>query len=77
MQEIKQTVSKKEIDGTVKRVKYLQNGGILLGCQTDTQQRKLKENLSKKKQFDIKEIQNSDPMLLFAGIIKGSRQKNL
>ena len=56
---------------TFKSVRQLQSGGVILECHNETQQRKLKETLEKQDNFQLRELQNTDPMLMITGIDKG------
>lgn len=72
MQEIKQNLRGTAIEGNFKRVKPLQSGSIIIECQDGNQQEKLKETLEKSNQnVEVKNILNSDPMIIITGILKG------
>lgn len=52
-------------------VRKLQSGAILVECESDVQQTELKEVLGKDKTFLIKDLQNTDPIIMITGIEKG------
>ena len=72
LKEIKQCLNNnRENPQTFKSVKKLQGGGILVECQNTEQQAKLTEALKSKNSFEIRELKNTDPMIMFTGIEKG------
>lgn len=61
---------------TVRSVRHLQSGGIIIECQNDDQRQRLQNILQKQDQLQIKEIQNTDPMLMITGIDIGYKPDN-
>lgn len=76
MDEIKKNINTNQLGGVLKRIQHLQSGGVLIECQTEDQQRQLRERLAKKEQFVVKELQNTDPMIMLTGILKGYTPDN-
>lgn len=72
LREIKQSFKNKgEGQQTFKSVKKLQGGGVLVECQNREQRAKLKETINAESGFEMKELQNKDPMIMLTGIEKG------
>lgn len=76
LKEIKKNVTEKgESIGTFKNVRQVQNGGVLIECQSESQLRNLQLTLNKYDELQIKEIKNTNPMLMITGIAKGYDSK--
>ena len=78
MKEIKQNIAKSEKStGSFKNIKKLENGSIIIQCENEIQQQKLREILENNSEIELKEIQNTDPMIMITGIEKGYKFKEL
>lgn len=71
VQEIKQNLKANQIRETVKRVKQLESGGVVMQFHNVDQQRKIKDSLSTNSNFQLKEKENTFPMIMVTGIDKG------
>lgn len=68
---LKQELTIKNIDGSVKTVKSLKNGGLILESHNDQQQKKLRQALDQIKDIKDREQQTTDPMFNITGVEKG------
>lgn len=71
IQEIKQSVKNKDVDGGFKNVIPLKNGAVIVQSHNKRQQDKLKQALGNKQDITIKELGKTDPMFMLTGIDKG------
>lgn len=70
LQEVKKSIIESDMEKDFKRVQQLQNGALIIECKNAVQQQKLNENLAKK-DIEIKNLSNNNPMLMITGIHKG------
>ena len=72
IQEIKSNFKINNAGDNFKRVKPTQSGSVIIECHNASQQQKLNESLTKSvKNVEIKNITNTDPMVMITGILKG------
>lgn len=71
IQQLKQEISTKDINGGFKNIRQLKSGAIVVESCNETQQKKLKLALENKNNIKIKESQNLNPMFMITGILKG------
>lgn len=68
--EIKKTIKESTTDGKFKNVKQLPSGSVIIECENETQQVMLK-NILGNKNMEVRNIANTDPMIMITGILKG------
>lgn len=59
------------VNETFKRVKHLQNGGIIIECHNEKQHKKLGKVFENQNKFQTKSFNNTEPTLMISGIEKG------
>lgn len=77
LKEMKQNLNKNgDFNETFKSVKQLQSGGVRVECHTESQQKMLQKVLNKNGNFEMREIDNTDPMIMITGIETGYESEN-
>lgn len=71
VKEVKKKINEMGNNETLKSIRHLQSGAVILECHNEEQQKRLQEIIKKQENLQAKDLQNTDPMIMITGIEKG------